>query len=128
MNWKFWQSKKEDVDFTLLRSVLESQLAQSSLFSPPQYTKEKNLSDAKHIVEFTRTPAYNAFASEGWTEVVGQLKRICSSTNQRDVDQAVGGLRSALHLLAVSFSARRMLEKQAKESSSPTHQGVKQGA
>lgn len=112
MTWKFWQ-RKPDTDFKLLGDMLSSQLAQSSLFSVPRYSQDKTLADAKGILGHSHTNGYKAWASEAWMEAVSQIKKISQSKDQREVDQAVGALRSTLHLLGVSFGAQRMVEQKA---------------
>lgn len=131
MKFLFWKDTRSvDSDMRLLADVLSSQLAQSSLFATPKYPLDKNLDDAKRIVGYSRQVGYNAWAAEAWMEVVSQIKRITLSKDQREVDQAIGALRSALHLLGISFRAQGMVMKQPKPeaSTSPTPEASKRGA
>lgn len=118
-----FDKKPEPINFDLLSSLLQSQLAQSSLFNPPTYTKDRNQQDAKNIANFTQSGAYRAWAGEAWVEVIANLKKILVSKDQRELDQAVGGLRSTLNLLGVSFQAWKSLEKAKTETQPSTSNG-----
>lgn len=113
MRWKFWEKKSDE--FELLSEVLQAQLAKSSLFDSTVYTRDVNSADAKKVVAYSRTSGYDGFAGEAWLEVVAQIKKISTSKDQREIDQAVGALRSTLNLLGVSFRAFKLAKNLAKD-------------